>query len=514
MKFIIAIIVCMAAAIISTEMIVYAKAKPYWVGKITMDYRLTNSILKNDSNDAGVSKHTLNEDVSVIVVVKACGLSAENLRIMKPEVNYILKESIFRQASGSSCVMKESYESSFSGIANSEFPDFISQSVLSVDSAAKTYILSISLPDKPIVIVTGSSHDERKHPLREIKNIGSPGEKEYSCELITFTTDIVYDLFTTEPTSSCDSSGNKCSSTVPATERKVPLMASYKGEYDGGKEIKGEHFYPDSKSIYGSFKVNIDEIQGGLIAFMKEMGKSSPELQKEFAEAEADLRKQQAETGDEEEEKKNKKDPDLKTVETLNIRWKFDLVTECEDLIDELKESISVLRAYTDEGILEKAADEGIDGTHDGDGKAYDDMIGREGYLQYMAHWWDPDYKPPDNQDDSSIDPQGAADPDMGTNNDCEIENYDKVKKEYERKCYPGIMFDAIHEHEKLHVQQCSDDVTGPEYKSGTPKSYQKYELEAHCLSVGMVLDYTKEHCKDCDLAPYEKEYKRICGGE
>jgi hypothetical protein len=196
-------------------------------------------------------------------------------------------------------------------------------------------------------------------------------------------------------------------------------------------------------------------------------------------------------------------------METLRVSWEFDLVTECEDLIDELKESISVLRAYADDSILEKATKEGIDGTHDNDGKTYDDMVGREGYLQYMSHWWDPKYKMPDADPDIL----GTAAPDMGTNNDCEIENYEKVKADYKRKCFPGIMFEAINEHEKLHVQQCSDDKTGPEFKSGTPKSYQKFELEAHCLSVGMVLDYAKEHCKDCDLAPYKKEYKRICGG-
>lgn len=507
-------IIVVAAAIVPIDAF-STEAEPYWVGNITMDYRLSNSIFKDDSNNERISRHTLNEDVSIFIVIKACGSTAENLRIMKPEVNYIMKESKLTQTLKSelNCKSTDSYEGSFTGIAKSEFPDFISQSVLSIDPAAKSYILSISLPDKPIVIVTGSSHDERKLPNVEIKNIGSPGKKEYSCELITHTDDIVYDLFTTEPTSSCDSSGYKCTFTVPASERKFPLMASYKDSYNGGKTIKGEHFYPDAKSILGSFKVNTDEIQEGLFEFMKEMGKSSPELQKEMAEAESDLRKQQTEAVDNDEGNKNKKDPDLKTVETLNVRWEFDLVNECEDLIDELKESISVLRAYADDSILKKAAEEGIDGTHDGDGKAYDDMVGREGYLQYMAHWWDPNYKPPDNEGENATDPQGAAEATMSTTNDCKIINDDKVKKDYKRKCFPGIIYEAIHEHEKLHVKQCSDDKTGPEFKSGTPKSYQKFELEAHCLSVDMVLNYAKEHCKDCDLAPYEKEYRRICGG-
>jgi hypothetical protein len=134
---------------------------------------------------------------------------------------------------------------------------------------------------------------------------------------------------------------------------------------------------------------------------------------------------------------------------------------------------------------------------------------------QYRSHWWDPNYKPPaksSGNNGQGSKTEGYAKIDLATNNDCEIENVKEVKTENKRQCYPGIIFESMYEHEKTHARQCRDKETSSEYKSGTPKSYQKFEIEAYCVGISILLNYAKEHCKDHDLKPYEKEFKRLCG--
>jgi hypothetical protein len=482
------------------------KVKAVWIGTVTMDYTLSNSINKETSDKNGVSRHSLNEDASFRVVIKACGSSAQNLRIVKPDVSYTLTENRFRQARKAQCRSKDDKhtvyyvtpgdsdkeDSSFLGILHPVFPVFLSQPVLSVDKKSKDYAFSVSLNSKPALLVSGNLQSETR----------------YACTNETFIKDVKFAGLDTEPSSSCDSSGRTCTATATVSERILPLIASYYGKYDGGKKIKGEVYYSDLKSIYGSVGETIKDTMEKTLESMKELGKQSPELQKELAEAEADMKKSLKEGGDDD-NNAGKKDPDLKTSETLKVSWEFEIEDECDDVIDQLKQDISILRAYASEDVFNKAVQDGWSGSDEG--YIYDERVAMEGVRQLKSKWWEPNYKPPR---DSGASPknEGSAKIDMSTDNDCNTHNVEELKADQERKCYPDIIFESKYQHEMMHVRQCQDEETGPEYKAGTPDSYQKFEIEANCVGIGILLGYAKEHCKDRNIKPYEKEYKRICG--
>lgn len=491
---------------------------PNWVGNIIMEYKLSNSLFKDLSNKYGINKHDLNENAVFRVVIKACGTSAQNLRIQKPDASYSLTEHRFRQASKKKCVRSSTgpgdrhmvdyktpgdskkEDNSFSGEVHPDFPKFISQDVLSVDKKTKEYAFSIALNQKPALLISGDLQ----------------GEEKYVCENNTFTKNVKFvsplmlkALGIETPVSTvCDSSGMVCNSTAPAAERILPLIASYTGKYDGGKKIKGEVFYPDLKSIYGSTEQSVDNIMEKTFDSMKELGKLSPELQKELAEAEAEMRKSKAENKNNSVE--GQKDPDMKSKETLKVSWEFEIKDECEDIIDQLREDLSMVRAYASGKIISGAACNGWDGSHPEDGKVYDERVAREGVKQFKSHWWDPNYKPPAGSG-TSIPNDGSAKIDLATDNNCNVVNVDEVRDDYRKKCYPDVLFKSMHEHELTHAKQCKDKTTGAEYKSGTPLSYQKFEIGAYCVGVGILLNYAKEHCKDYDLKPYEKEFNRLC---
>jgi hypothetical protein len=394
---------------------------------------------------------------------------------------------------------------SFNGLLHPDFPGYYYQSVLSVDPEAKEYVFSIALNKKPALLIDGNSQKE----------------SNYACENETFINDVKYispimlKAIDIEPqlTANCDSSGKVCSATAPGSERVLPLIASFSGRYDGGKKIKGEVFYPDIKSIYGSVSETVKNTMDKTLESLKELSKMSPELEKELAQAAAEMKESMKEQSDDDE---GRPDPDLKTTETLKVSWEFEIHDECEDIIDELKESISILRAYASEELINKAAKDGWDGSHEGDGEVYDERVAKEGVRQYRLHWWDPNYRPPQDSlgNSDGRDEGGSATIDMATNNDCEVKNEDAVREDYKRKCYPGILAEAMYQHELVHARQCADKETAGEYKSGTPKSYQKFEIEAYCTGLGIILDYAKKNCKDRDLKPYEKEYKRLCKGK
>ncbi|MBN1472458.1 MAG: hypothetical protein JW925_11810 [Syntrophaceae bacterium] len=498
-----------------------SESDPNWVGNIIMEYNLSNSLFKDLSDKNGIDRHDLNEKASFRVVIKACGTSAQNLRIQKPDASYTLTEHRFRQSSKKKCVRSSTGpgdkhmvdyktpgdskkdDDSFSGDVHPDFPNFISQDVLSVDKEKKEYAFSIALNQKPALLINGDLQ----------------GEEKYVCENNTFIKNVKFvspaiskALGIDTPVSTvCDSSGMVCNSTAPAAERILPLIASFTGKYDGGKKIKGEVFYPDLKSIYGSTEQTIDDIMEKTFDSMKEMGKLSPELQKELIKAETEMRKSKAESKDNGIE--GKKDPDLKSRETLKVSWEFEIKDQCDDIIDQLREDISMLRAYANEKIIADAARDGWDGSHPGDGKVYDERVAMEGVKQFKSHWWDPNYKPPPNSGASHPN-DGSAKIDLATNNDCKVVNVDEVKDDYKKKCYPDVLFKSMYEHELTHARQCKNKTTSAEYKSGTPRSYQKLEMEAYCVGAGIILNYAKEHCKDHDLKPYEKEIKRLCGGK
>jgi hypothetical protein len=492
-----------------------------WVGDIIMEYKLSNSLFKDHSDKDGIDRHNLSEKASFRVVIKACGTSAQKLRIEKPDASYTLTEHRFRQASKKKCVKSstgpgdrnmvdiktpgdsEKEDDSFSGEVHPDFPKFTSQNILSVDKETKEYAFSIALTQKPALLISGNLQ----------------GEKKYACENNTFTKNVKFAspvilkaLGVNTPLSTvCDSSGMVCNSTVPATERILPLIASFTGKYDGGKKIKGEVFYPDIKSIYGSTEQTIDNIMEKTLDSMKELGKLSPELQKELNEAETEMRKSKAESKNNSSEGKN--DPDMKSKETLKVSWEFEIKDQCEDIIDQLKEDISMLRAYANEKIISDAAKDGWNGSHPEDGKVYDERVAMEGVRQLKSHWWDPNYKPTPGSGASSSN-AGSAKIDLATDNDCNVMNVDEVRDDYRKKCYPDVIFKSMHEHELTHARQCKDKTTSAEYKSGTPRSYQRFETEAYCVGSGILLNYAKEHCKDYDLKPYEKEFNRLCRGK
>ncbi len=498
-------------------------AEAIWIGNIIIDYNLSNSLNKETSDKDSTSRHSLKENAHFRVIIKACGESAQNLRISNPDVSYTMTESRFRQVKKSRCVRSskgpgdkdmvdyvtpgssEKEHSSFQGLLHPDFPKYDCQSVLSVDPEAKEYIFTIALNNKPAVLIDGNSQMESR----------------YACENETFIKDVKYispimlKAIDIEPqiTASCDSSGRVCSATAPGSERILPIIASFAGKYDGGKKIKGEIFYPDIKSIYGSAGETAMDTMDKTLESLKELSKMSPGLKQELAEAEAEIRKSMKEQSDQYE---GASDPDLKSKETLKVSWEFKIHDDCEDMIDELKESISMLRAYSSEELINKAAQDGWDGSHEGDGEVYDERVAKEGVRQYRKHWWDPGYNPSQSSAQNSEGPLdgGSAKIDMATNNDCKVVNADEVRDDYRKKCYPDVLFKAMYEHELTHARQCREEATSAEYKSGTPRSYQKFEIEAYCVGIGIILDYAKVNCKDCDLKPYEKEYKRLCGGK
>jgi len=81
-----------------------SESDPNWVGNIIMEYNLSNSLFKDLSDKNGIDRHDLNEKASFRVVIKACGTSAQNLRIQKPDASYTLTEHRFRQPSKKKCV--------------------------------------------------------------------------------------------------------------------------------------------------------------------------------------------------------------------------------------------------------------------------------------------------------------------------------------------------------------------------------------------------------------------------
>ncbi len=498
-------------------------SEPIWIGDIIIDYSLGNSLYKDTSDKDSTSRHSLKENARFRAVIKACGESAQNLRISNPDVSYTMTENKFNQVKKSRCVRSskgpgdknmvdyvtpgssEKEHSSFRGLLHPDFPKYESQSVLSVDPDTKEYVFTIALNKKPALLIDGNSQSETR----------------YACENETFIKDVKYispimlKAIDIEPqiTASCDSSGRVCSATAPGSERMLPLIASFKGRYDGGKKIKGEVYYPDIKSIYGSVSETVTDTMDKTLESLKELSKMSPELEKELAEAEATIKESMK---DQSGNAEGQADPDIKTTETLKVSWEFKIHDDCEDMIDELKESISMIRAYSSEELINKAAQDGWDGSHEGDGEVYDERVAKEGVRQYRKHWWDPGYNPSQSSAQDSAGPGdgGSAKIDMATNNDCKVVNAEEVRDDYRKKCYPDVLFKAMYEHELTHARQCSDKTTSAEYKSGTPRSYQKFEIEAYCVGIGIILDYAKVNCKDCDLKPYGKEYKRLCGGK
>jgi hypothetical protein len=195
--------------------------------------------------------------------------------------------------------------------------------------------------------------------------------------------------------------------------------------------------------------------------------------------------------------------------EILQVSWDFEQETPCDLVIAELKEGLSGLMSYARTETLSEAIRE------QWTGRQYDDKVGEWQVAIYETRWWEGG-----NINDARIAPPPPGEKprsskiDFGTNDDCEVENPKEYRDTLNWQCYPEIIFQSIMAHENTHVRQCSDDRTKAEYLSHSPRSFNKFEIEAYCVGAAHLLNWADKNCRDRekDLAPLDKAYGEYCG--
>jgi hypothetical protein len=178
--------------------------------------------------------------------------------------------------------------------------------------------------------------------------------------------------------------------------------------------------------------------------------------------------------------------------ERMTASWNLKAMDSCEQVKEQLRESMSFLIAYNDATILNQGLDS----------KAYDDAIGSRAAKMYAASW---------GAGSSGSQSHYEVETDLGVNSNCEIVGEDAFRESQKQACIPDAITDVIIGHEKTHVAQCQDDrdkfIRGLKHD---PHIRSKFEIEAYCLEIDILLRWLSENCP-YDISEYEDMIKYIC---
>ena len=74
----------------------------------------------------------------------------------------------------------------------------------------------------------------------------------------------------------------------------------------------------------------------------------------------------------------------------------------------------------------------------------------------------------------------------------CRIEGADEAKESLEERCLPMVIYDAVHAHERRHVEQCKFD---PEMGSGSISKTGSYETDAYMAGARVYIGWLNMNC-------------------
>lgn len=464
-----------------------------WKGTITVTYREAGGDKSSSTSNQIHHEKQWSFSNTSAVTINVCGNSLEQGYVQKANTDYLhtWKSSDVHQKSicqprgeikrpGS----KSSDEGQLSAIVH---PDLVGMSVkasLSVTLQPQggfRYIIAGGLPhDVPIALIKGSSKSTGYDP----------------CENSTTTHTQELKVGAKESTLNCTNEGRACRSVVPATPLVLPMTFTHTGTTKGDR-ISGSKTFPVEKLGEDTLKAlgtQLEEIARHL----------PPEVREEMLHEARNIK------GGSSEDKKDLTIPDEKkgkTTKTITASWDIGRRNPCDDVIDQLRQELSMIQAYADANLVSRARREGWSG------EEYDDAAFEDGKSRYASGWW----KGPSSGSHSGYsgnrpkgDRRGHIDMALNSKN-CSIEGQDEKRKALEQDCVPQVVYDSILEHEKTHAKQCMSERTAEEFASRTPDSFRKFEQAAYCVGAKKLLNWAYGVCKESDVKPLRDAYYTYC---
>lgn len=182
--------------------------------------------------------------------------------------------------------------------------------------------------------------------------------------------------------------------------------------------------------------------------------------------------------------------------ENMVASWHFHVVDPCEAVMEQLRQSMAFLTAYSNVVLTNSGLD----------GKAYNRAIGVLAgriYAQTIAA----------EKGGGKAAGQYQAGTDLGVRIDnCRLVGKERYEDSQKKACYPDIIFDAVIAHEMTHVNQCESDWES--FKRGLlhdPTIQSKNEIEAYCTEIGMLFEWLDQNCSAEDLSERKKTVGNLC---
>jgi hypothetical protein len=299
-----------------------------------------------------------------------------------------------------------------------------------------------------------------------------------------------------ESTMMCVNDGKNCNSSIPAVPLSFPLTFTPTGTTKGAR-ITGSKTFPPEKIAEDTLRAlgtQLEEIARQL----------PPEVREKMLHESRNMKNESYE------DKKKPATPIEKKGETtmaITVSWDISRTNPGNEVIDQLRQELSMIQAYADANLVARARQEGWSG------EEYDDAAFEDGKSRYASGWWK---GPSPGSYSGYLGNRNKGDRrshiDMALNSkNCSIEGQDEKRNTLEQNCAPQVIYDSILEHEKTHAKQCMSARTATEFASRTPDSFRKFEQAAYCVGAKKLLNWADGVCKESDVKPLRDAYYTYC---
>jgi hypothetical protein len=331
-----------------------------------------------------------------------------------------------------------------------------------------------------------------------IRITGTSEKKQFdSCSGKTVSHKTEYSPDIEDASMKCSEDGISCISKVPTGVVVLPIAFNYTGT-SSGNSIQGKTVI--NRDVSG------DSHLSSLKFHMEQMADMMPpEIRSQMME---EIGKMEGEQSRQESEKKiSPEEHKGETKAELTVVWNLSKRDPCSDIADQLSEDLSMIRAYADDGLFNKAKDEGWTG------EEYDEAVFKLGFKINSSKWWlKGNVSIPGGGDQEKPKGKHGSGIDTGLNNEtCKVMYQEENRESIEKNCYPQAIFESTLEHEKTHARQCMSEDTRQEFLSRTQESFRKFETEAYCAGANRLLAWADGNCSDSEMKPFKDAYSKHC---
>ena len=174
----------------------------------------------------------------------------------------------------------------------------------------------------------------------------------------------------------------------------------------------------------------------------------------------------------------------------VTAKWHFKVKNPCEDVINQLNESLALMSSYADENLVNSGLR----------GEQYENAVMKKAYQQCYG--------------DLSSDKGGGGQKysnSMTTGSDCEIYGEEEFEKALAEYCAPFIIYDSQIIHEGIHREQCLNKHEEFLVGKNDPSIMSKYEVEAYCAEIEVLLNWLEENCPDYNTFDAREALDHYC---